>query len=206
MLEAADNEMTYDDLRELHNINSIVNLGSILELGIVSNYTAATLPHHSVAMTQIQDIRATVVIPNTNRKLHSYANLYINARNMMMFKRKDIHSKLCVIRVDKSILTAPNVVVSDQNASSGYVRFGSGVAGLMKLDKDTIFARYWTHPNDQIAQIRHGSAMCAEVLVPNVVPTGYIMGIYVSSEATAETVRSAFPDLQIDVNGDLFFQ
>jgi len=82
--------MTYDELPELHNINVLKNLGSILERGILSYDGARRIKHCSVAMAEIQDIRAKVVLPN-NRKLHAYANLYINARNTMMYKRKDGH-------------------------------------------------------------------------------------------------------------------
>src|ERR1017187_6663622 len=118
--------MTYDELPELHNINVLKNLGSILEFGILSHDGAKKIKHESVAMAEIQDIRAKVVLPN-HKKLHAYANLYINARNTMMFKRKDFHRELCVIRVDKNILNPPTAIVTDKNASSDYVRFASSM-------------------------------------------------------------------------------
>ena len=103
--------MTLDELEELHNINPLVNLGSILKVGILSNAGASKLSHSTVAMPQIQEKRSAVVIPNTNRALHTYANLYINARNKMMYKRKDMHRELCVIRVDTSVLRVPGAII-----------------------------------------------------------------------------------------------
>jgi hypothetical protein len=198
--------MTYDELEELHNINAVSNLKSILKFGIVSHDLAAALAHRSVAMPEVQDRRAKVVVPNTKRRLHSYANLYIYSRNKMMSKVTygTPHKELCVIRVDKSILHFPSAVVADQNASSEYVRFSGGIAALRLIDKAIVFARSWKHPGDQIREWRHGSAMCAEVLIPDVVPPNYIMGVYVSCDETASLIRDDFSDLDVLVNSDLF--
>ena len=75
--------MTLNDLTELHNITHLKNLRSIFENGILSHERAKKVKHESVAMHEIQDRRADVVLPN-NRKLHSYANVYVYARNKMM--------------------------------------------------------------------------------------------------------------------------
>ena len=197
--------MTYDELPELHNINVLKNLGSILELGILSHDGAKRIKHYSVAMAEIQDIRAKVVLPN-HRKLHAYANLYINARNTMMYKRKDTHRELCVIRVDKRILNHPTAIVADQNACSGYARFAGGTTGLGRIDKDTVYAEYWTHSGDQIATWRHKAARCAEVLVLDSVPPTYINGVYLSCAESKVEVEGAFPDLDVVVKPHLFFR
>lgn len=198
--------MTFAELPELHNINHVQNVASILERGILSHESAKKIPHQSVAMAEIQDIRARVVVPRVNRKLHAYANLYINARNKMMYKRKDQHRELCVVRVDKTILQNPSAVVADQNACTNYVRFGSGIDGLKLIDKDMVFAQYWNHPGDQIASWRHGAAMCAEVLILDCVQPAYIKGVYVSCEQTKSDIQTMFPNLDVVVNGYLFFQ
>ena len=43
--------------------------------------------HVSVAMPAVQDRRARKIVPG-GRRLHGYANLYICARNPMMFVRR----------------------------------------------------------------------------------------------------------------------
>jgi hypothetical protein len=121
--------MTRDDLTELHNINHLENLPSILQRGILSHARAARVKHQSVAMEVIQTRRSQVRVPG-GRRLHEYANLYINARNKMMYKVKGGHKDLCVLRISSGVLDLPEVVIADQNASSAYVRFAPAPAGL----------------------------------------------------------------------------
>jgi hypothetical protein len=63
------------------------------------------------------------------------------------------------------------------------------------VDEDYTFADYWTHLDDQIEEWRHKSRMCAEILVPDVVPPQYIAGAYAVSEAFARKARGAAPGL-----------
>ena len=78
--------MQREELEELHYITPIVNVASILSSGILSHQLAAKVHHTSVAMREVQDIRMNKVVPGTNgRRLHDYANVYICARNPMLF-------------------------------------------------------------------------------------------------------------------------
>jgi len=52
-----------EDLNELHYITPIDNVPSILKLGILSHAGAAEIEHVSVAMDEIQQRRAQVVVP-----------------------------------------------------------------------------------------------------------------------------------------------
>src|SRR3989304_2107472 len=114
--------MTFEDLEELHYITPTKNIGSIYTLGILSHKKVEKISHQSVAMDEIQERRKKVVVPG-GRPLHQYVNLYFHARNPMMFKRKDFHKELCVVKVSKDVLSLPQVVITDGNASSDYVRF-----------------------------------------------------------------------------------
>jgi hypothetical protein len=174
-----------DELLELHYITRIENLASICERGILSHARATEIPHVSVAMPEIQDIRATKVVPQ-GRPLHEYVNLYLHARNPMMWVRKEQHEQLCVIRVSADVLDIEDAVITDQNASSKYVRFAPAPDGLAIVDRERTFAEDWRHP-DQITYWRQKSMKCAEVL---------------SSWASIEAVST----LSCSVNGHLFFQ
>lgn len=201
--------MNIDDLDELHYITHIENFGSILAFGILSNQRAAKLAHKSVAMQEIQERRTTVRVPTPqgSRPLHSYVNLYITARNPMLSKLRDQHMNLCVVRVKKQVLSLPGVVVTDCNASSGYARFGAGLDGLAMINKDLVFARYWTDA-DPIAYYRKKSAKCAEVLVPDQVALNFLFGGYVSIIENVEHIRRAceLPEhFDLVVKPDLFF-
>lgn len=192
-------------LIELHYITPIANLTSILKRGILSHRKAKRLQHESVAMPEVQDIRATKSVPG-GRPLHDYANLYVNARNPMLYKRGSEFGRLAVLQVATGVLDLPDVVISDQNAASGYVRFAAAPGGVHVVNEEYTFADSWKHPDDQIEEWRHKSRMCAEVLVPDSVPPKFITGIYVSSERSAAEVRRTAPELAPRVNHRLFFQ
>ena len=200
--------MELDDLEELHYITLIVNMSSIYKSGIFSHKKAEKISHQSVAMDEIQDRRKKVVVPG-GRPLHQYVNLYFHARNPMMFKRKDLHKELCVLQIDKKVLNLSQVVITDGNASSSYVRFYSVAEGLRVLDKELVFAKYWNQ-EDPIEKFRHTSIKCAEVLVLDKLPKDFIIGAYVSCEESKsklyDIMEEIEPDFPITINPDLFFQ
>ncbi|MDP9357506.1 MAG: DUF4433 domain-containing protein [Chloroflexota bacterium] len=61
----------------------MANLSSIVRRSNLSHGRAQMLPHCSVASKEVQAIRRRKVVPN-GRRLHQYANLYIDARNPML--------------------------------------------------------------------------------------------------------------------------
>lgn len=197
--------MRRDQLTELHYITPIDNIASILGTGLVSHNRAASVQHTSLAMPEIQDRRARIVVPG-GRPLHDYVNLYICARNPMLYKRKAHHRDIVILRISPDILDLPGVVVTDQNASSEYARFAPGQTGLDMVDYDLVFAEYWTHPLDQILEWRHKSIKCAEVLVPNRVEPSHIVGAYVSGSESRRVLLVVAPQLRVKVDAHLFFR
>jgi hypothetical protein len=105
---AEDETMNRVDVTELHYITAIANVTSILQNGILSHTLAAELPHDSVAMPEIQEIRENKQIPGA-RRLHEYANLYFDAHNAMLSKRRRYNSTTCVLQVDPGVLDLPGV-------------------------------------------------------------------------------------------------
>jgi hypothetical protein len=194
------------DLIELCFITPIVNVPSILKRGILSHARARQLAEKplSIAMQTIQDLREKVVVPG-GRPLHDYANLYICARNPMMYKRKGLHASLCVLRVNPDVLDIPDTIIADGNASSGYARFEPALGGLTYVDQEATFAKRWTD-DTPAAYYRKKSQKCAEVLVPNSVPPDRVMGAYVSGAAGQATLVALATRLEVVVNPDLFFQ
>jgi hypothetical protein len=187
---------------ELHCIMPIANIASVLQHGILSNEQAGQLAHQSVAMQSMQDRRHVKTVPG-GLKLHKYANLYFHARNPMLSVRRN--EELCVLRVSAQVLHMQGVVITDQNAASDYVRFYAPNQWRL-LDFDDIYARDWTHPDDQIRGYRHKSRKCAEVLIPYKVPPNMIIGAYVPDNATAALLtRAGFP-FHITIDSDFFFR
>lgn len=189
---------------ELHCIMPITNIGSVMTHGILSYERAAKLTHHSVAMQPVQDRRDRKEIPG-GLKLHQYANLYFHARNPMLYKRLSEVATLCVLSVSTDVLAIEGTVISDQNAASDYARFlHPSQWGFLNFD--AIYAENWKHPNDQIAEWRHKSRKCAEVLVPNRVEFRSLRGAYVIDDATAARLLQTGFNLPVRVDPVLFFR
>ncbi len=168
--------MERSELHELAYVLPIDTVPAILERGILSHKRAAKLAHRTIALQDIQDLRAKVVVPN-GRALHEYANLYICPRNPMLLKRSNIHEQLCVLQVDVRVIDLPNVVITDSNVASKYARFMPSPEGLTIVDRERTFAEWWTHA-DQVEQWSHSAQKCAEVLVPDTVPASYVLCQY----------------------------
>ena len=200
--------MTREQLTELGYIVPIATVSSILKHGILSHNRAAKLQHEDIALKEVNDYRATVVVPapGGGRKLHDYANLYFCPRNPMMLKRSGVREQLCVLRVSSDVIDIPGAIATDANAGSKYTKnFKPLPDGLSVVDYDRTFADDWRHPGNQIEFWRHSSAKCAEVLVPNVVPVKHITGAYVCSETAQASLEAAANGLAVFVNKDMFF-
>jgi hypothetical protein len=193
------------EVGELHYITPIANVSSILEHGILSHRRAQRLRPQSIAKPEVQEMRANVRVPG-GRALHEYANLYICARNPMMYKRAALHGTICVLRVSPAALDLPGAIVTDQNAASGYALFAPSPGGLAFVDRAMVFAEDWRHPGNPIAYYRHRSIKCAEVLVPDAVAPNLIVGAYVSCQESSRLLSADCPGLPAIENRHLFFR
>ena len=180
--------MERTDIKELHYITPIDNVSSILQYGILSNNLSKKFPHESIAMEEIQDRRKIKRIPGA-RKLHEYANFYFDAHNPTLSKRRDQNDQICVLRVNPSVIDLPSVIISDRNAAADYARFYTVKEGLAALDKDKIYAKYWTNVQNQFDYWEQKSIKCAEILVPDRAEPKYISGAYVANEVALKTFR-----------------
>lgn len=188
---------------EFQCIMPLENIPSVLKLGILSHERAAEVPHYSVAMEEVQERRHLKHVPR-GLKLHQYANLYFHARNPMLYKRKSDAASLCILRISIDVVNVADVVITDMNASSDYVRF-LHPSQMRFLDFDAIFATDWRHPNDQIAYFRHRSQKCAEVLVPHCVEPKYLTGAFVINEVISSKLKSVGFNLPVQVDSEMFF-
>jgi len=195
--------MDRDEVKELHFITSIDNLGSILMYGILCHNRAARLAHRSVASESVQNIRRAKPVPG-GFSLHNYANLYFNARNPMMYCIKHMPD-LIVIRVSPEVLDLPDTVVTDGNAATWNTRFYPSPEGLANLDSGLIFAYYWTDP-DYMVYLEKKRARNAEVLVPNLVSSEYIQGCYVDTEEKRRACLALQNLPVVDVHREVFFK
>jgi hypothetical protein len=190
----------------LYNAFHRNNLESILMLGILSHDRAERVEHRSIADPAVQATRAGKIVPPSRRRLHSYANLSFNSRNIVGYRFvKDTidaggrDEDLCVARVSLDVLDLPDVIVTDRNAAS-WPQWMTPVDGLAVLDHDDLFARSW-HGNKD-----HAQRMCAEVLVPDQVPPDYITDVYVSTSVARTETELLCGTVPVRVKGSLFFR
>lgn len=189
----------------LYYITPIENLSSIFKHGILSHRKASRINHTSIANDQVQNRRENKKVPG-GLLLHEYVNLYINARNPMLYERmRNSSEKLCILLIDGTVLTSPGVVIADRNAASDYVTFLSPTEAEHKLDIDKICARYWTHLDNQFEEWEHKSLMCAEVLVPHNVAPENIIRVFVPNSGLIEFLITMGFDREIIINRDMFF-
>lgn len=195
--------MDRDEVKELHFITPIGSLESILMRGILCHNRASRLPHRSIASESVQDIRRGKSVPG-GLSLHSYANLYFNARNPMMYCRQD-EPDLVVVRVSPAVLDIPNTVIADGNAADKDTRFYPSPGGLGNLNSERIFATWWTDP-DYWTYLEKKRVRNAEVLVPDLIPSQYIQGCYVDTREKRRACQ-ALEDLPaVDVRREIFFR
>jgi hypothetical protein len=193
-------------IQELHYLTDMANVASILERGILSNRLARRVVRHiSVADAEVQARRAgkRVWVGRSSRPLYDYANLYVHARNAMLFiLLRNRKGDLTVLAIDPEVLDLDGVVVTDRNAASFASLFLPAAEGIAALDESAVFAEWWTG-GFEAKQLR-----MAEVLVPDRVPPALIKGAYVPDHAAAERLRGHLGgrSLAIRVNPWLFFR
>jgi hypothetical protein len=73
------------------------------------------------------------------------------------------------------------------------------------IDRNRVLARYWTHPQDPFDEARHKSEKCAEVLVPDYVPSQYLRGAYVANSRALAAFNALGISLPVKINSSIFF-
>jgi hypothetical protein len=193
-----------EHVQEIYAIVPFENVRSVLERGWLCNIKARTIQHRSIALESVQDIRATKRVPG-GRLLHEYANLYLNARNAMMYERLGFpqvppphHVELSVVRFNTSILKGASVIVSDANAAKHFAGFYEAEEALNSIDPSKIFRRYWDNDVQK-------AEMMAEVLVPTEVAPKHILGIDVCCESAAKNFTELSVSVPPRINRNVFF-
>jgi hypothetical protein len=197
--------MDRSDVTELYYITPIANVLSIMQHGILSHNLSFQVPHDSVAMKEIQERRKDKAMPGTNKHLHDYANFYFDAHNPTLSKLRNFNNEICILRINAKILELPGVIISDRNASADYVSFKPVKDGLAALDKNEIYARYWTNARNQYEAWELKSKKCAEVLVPNKVEPGYILSAYVANQQALDAFNQLNTALSVCIKNGIFF-
>ncbi len=206
--------MGRERITELHYIAPLANLESIFDKGILSHNEAEPFKKADVSMQEVQNIRAHKVIPasamGSERKIHDCANVYLNAKNPMLFCRQKEKENICVLRLKSALVDLPEAVIADRNAAANEARFFKAAEGVHQLAENILFGQFWTSKNNDEATNRtNGQLRCAELLLPHKIHPSYIAGMYVASEAVKQAVLAKFPEgcpVEITVHPAFFFE
>lgn len=176
-------------IRELFYITHIDNLESILDKGILSHerIEQEEVPYTPIYNKGIVKKRKHKKTPN-GKSLWSFANLYFNARNAMLYKIRCERSvdDIAIIGVSPYILKYSDIFVTTGNAASDETLIlPPSPKTNSKIARETN-KEYW-NPYDGSKR-----KMMAECLVPDVVPKSFIISIYVASFRSRDRVEKIF--------------
>jgi hypothetical protein len=190
---------------ELFYITHVANVEGIIRHGVLSHNRAVKWAPARVDLEVVQEIRARKRIGP--RMLHDHANVYFCGRNPMMYYvvHHNPLDSICLLRVSPNVLDLPSVVIADGNAARWETRFDDVPTGLAALDYGRIHARYWTHPGDPVAEYEHKRVKQAEVLIPDAIDPGYLLGAYAPTTAAATAIRATAPGFDITTTTYTFF-
>jgi len=161
-----------EGLRALQYIAHLQDLQSILELDLWcrSRVTGSDLAPNEVADAAVVSRRQPKTVGLTNRRLTDYVPLYFNARNAMLWSRKEVWAQLVVLDIAPNVVDLPGTRVTLRNAAAGSKSEDYPVAeGLARIQEGAVYRDGWWDANPEVMRSMK-QALQAEVLVPRRVP------------------------------------
>ena len=195
------------DIRELYYITHIDNLPSILARGVFSHerIESERIDSTSIYNADIVSRRSQIMAPD-NSSLWSYADLYFQPRNAMMYRV--VHEKdaknLAVVGVNKKVLNEQGSFITDGNAAHETTKFYAPSKGLDVLRQQwSIIQNDWWNRDDGSKR-----KIMAKCLIPGHVKPEYIQSIYVASNSLQDVVKGKIGNSHVTVSSepDMFFQ
>ncbi|PKO22963.1 MAG: DUF4433 domain-containing protein [Chloroflexi bacterium HGW-Chloroflexi-1] len=194
------------DIKGLVYITHVDNLKSILRNGILSHglVEEKEIQFTPIYNAQIVSNRRKRLTPN-GKSLWSFANLYFQPRNPMLYRvlsEKD-QQDVAIIDVRPDVLKQPGVFISTGNAASAPSDILPAKEGLKAVYETwNIISNEWWNADDGSKR-----KIMAECLVPDLVRSDLIQAIYVASHSVAERLRVELQtDAPIIPEPHMFFQ
>lgn len=131
------------------------------------------------------------------RPIHDYVPLYINPRNPMLYRRRELQQQIVILQISPSILRDNQHVFCDGNAASHDTRF-SVDPEIVSSALDALNADYWNNVPDGKRR------RCAEVLIYPRVSPEHIVAAICNNVALADEMAGV-AKLKIEVNPSMFF-
>ncbi|MDJ1171593.1 DarT ssDNA thymidine ADP-ribosyltransferase family protein [Roseofilum sp. BLCC_M154] len=199
--------MAQPQIKNLYYITHIDNIPSILQNGILSHQE---LLDSQIVSTPIYDqeivnLRQQRLISEDNN-LWSYANLYFQPRNPMMYRvvKEGYIKYIAVISIKPQVLQEPGIVITDGNAAHSQTQFYSLNEGVKKIKQNhKKIQNEWWQDTDGSKRI-----IMSECLIPKQVKPTLIESIYVPNHEVLKKINLMLPQCNIPVikESNLFFQ
>ncbi|MBI4670260.1 MAG: DUF4433 domain-containing protein [Chloroflexi bacterium] len=199
--------MAHRRMKGLYYITHINNISSILNRGILSHEIVEkeNVPFTRIYNEGIVANRRNRLTPD-GRSLWSFANLYFQPRNAMLYQvvnEKGL-DEIAIVAVRQDILKRPDIYITTGNAAHSESEILHPREGRQAVAEmlDVLNSDWWKKEDGSKRR------MMAECLVPDVVTPDSIDGIYVSKHTVAEKLKSTLPHGKIEVIPalSLFFQ
>ena len=197
------------DIRNLYYITHVDNLPSILEKGILSHERIEEkgMQPARIYNTDIVNRRKEKNTPD-RKSLWSYANLYFQPRNPMMYRvvhEKERRAKdLAIVSVNIKVLQTPGVFITDGNAANDPTQFYTPTDGLKMIGQQwkIVQSEWWNNLDGSKRKIM------AECLVPHTIDPVLINSIYVADKETRARLSTIVGNRSISIIPEpkMFFQ
>ncbi len=199
--------MSRSPIKQLFYITHIDNIPSILERGIFSHEEIKKkgIKSEPIYDSQIVSKRHEKFTSN-DRSLWSYANLYFQPRNAMLYRvlfEKSIE-EVVIIAVNPDIMGEDGVILTDGNAAAEDTKFfkTDEVRKYLSIIYKDTQKDYWQEADGSKRRLM------AECLVPDCIPPENISTIYVANQNIRKQLLNKLPrkDIEIIPVPKTFFQ
>jgi hypothetical protein len=180
--------MSLKAITEFHSYVSINDIKPVLERGVPSN----------------------IELTLEDGKVQSSVFIFFNGNNSILKKMLQTHDELCVFKISPKVMALPNIIIADRAENQEGASFYTFAEGVPFLNFSVLTDRNgWTDRKGSLEENRLKSFQrCAQLIVPNTIPSQLITGIYVLSEKVKIAVKALFErplPIPIIVNPRLFF-
>jgi ssDNA thymidine ADP-ribosyltransferase, DarT len=199
-------QMTGRAIRNLYYITHLDNVPSILLYGILSHeeIQRRELDFTAIYDTDIVSRRSQISVPD-GRTLWSFANLYFQPRNPMLYRvaiEQDV-DHLAVVAVKTKALARPDILLANGNAAhrSTIIFPGRERDQFLEEIADIHNLTWWNAEDGSKRRIM------AECLVPRLIEPSLIDAIYVANSRVAEALQATVGrSTQVIAEPRMFFE
>lgn len=174
-IDKKTNLLNHYGVEAVYHMTHVDNVASILKHGLLAHANGRT--QRDISDHAVNSRRARVE-PFYGKAIHSYVPFYLNPKNAMLYRRKEIQDQIVIFAFDRRLLLEKNTLFTDGNAASGGTSFYADVSNLSHLSWDCLHDTSWNSYEDGRRK------RMAEVLVPQQVSMQRVQKIFCNSFKT----------------------